>query len=60
LFRNTPISLTDLTRQLTARFDPTQRLVLRVDKDVDFERVEQLMRAAGAIGFEKMSFDLKK
>ncbi|MBI5396855.1 MAG: hypothetical protein HZA91_16290 [Verrucomicrobia bacterium] len=60
LFRNTPLSLTDLSRQLTARFDPTQRLVLRVDRDVEFERVEQVMKAAGAIGFEKMSFDLRK
>ncbi len=60
LFRNTPVSLSDLSRQLTSRFDPTQRLVLRVDRDVEFERVEQVMKAAGAIGFEKMSFDLRK
>lgn len=60
LYRNAPASLPDLTRQLTARFDPTQRLVLRVDRDVEFERVEQVMKAAGAIGFEKMSFDLRK
>lgn len=60
LYRNAPVSLADLNRQLAARFDPTQRLVLRVDKDVEFERVEQVMKAAGAIGFEKMSFDLRK
>jgi len=60
LYRNAPISLTELGRQLTARFDPTQRLLLRVDKDVEFERVEQVMKTAGAIGFEKMSFDLRK
>ncbi len=59
-FKGSPVTLTELTDQLTARFDKTQRLVLRVDKNVDYERVEQVMKAGGAVGFEKISLELRK
>ena len=53
------VTLTELTEYLTKRFEKTQRLVLRVDKNVDYERIEQLLKAGGAIGFEKISIDLR-
>ena len=57
---NTVVTLRELADRLAQRFDSAQRLVLLVDRNMDYERVEQVMKAAVTIGFEKISIELRK
>jgi hypothetical protein len=54
------VTLRELTDRLTQRFDNSQRLLLLVDKNMDYERVEQVLKAAVSVGFEKISIELRK
>ncbi|MCX7825358.1 MAG: hypothetical protein N2689_07355 [Verrucomicrobiae bacterium] len=54
------VTLNQLMEHLAKGFDRSQRLLLLLDKDVDYERFEQVMKAAGTVGFEKISIELRK
>lgn len=54
------VTLPQLTERLGQRFDSTQRLLLLVDRNMAYERVEQILKAAVTIGFEKISIELRK
>ena len=54
------VTLRELADRLAQRFDSSQRLLLLVDKNMDYERVEQVMKTAVTIGFEKISIELRK
>jgi biopolymer transport protein ExbD len=54
------VTLRELTDRLTQRFDSSQRLLLLVDKNMDYERVEQVLKAAVSVGFEKISIEMRK
>ncbi|OHE82438.1 MAG: hypothetical protein A2107_00740 [Verrucomicrobia bacterium GWF2_62_7] len=57
---DTVVTLKELVDRLTQRFDSAQRLLLVVDRNMDYERVEQVMKAAVTIGFEKISIEMRK
>ena len=57
---DTIMTLKELVDRLTQRFDSAQRLLLVVDRNMDYDRVEQVMKAAVTIGFEKISIELRK
>ncbi len=54
------VTATELADRLAQRFDKDQRLLILVDKDINYERVEQVMKAAVTVGFEKISIELRK
>ena len=54
------VTIPGLTEHLAKGFDRSQRLLLLLDKDVDYERFEQVMKAAGTVGFEKISIEMRK
>ncbi|MBM3887651.1 MAG: hypothetical protein FJ388_00850 [Verrucomicrobia bacterium] len=54
------VTLNQLMERLAKGFDRSQRLLLLLDKDVDYERFEQVMKAGGTVGFEKISIELRK
>ncbi|MCX6910793.1 MAG: hypothetical protein NTY01_22500 [Verrucomicrobia bacterium] len=57
---NTVVTLRELADRLAQRFDSSQRLLLLVDRNMDYERIEQVMKTAVTIGFEKISIELRK
>ncbi|MFA6564121.1 MAG: biopolymer transporter ExbD [Verrucomicrobiia bacterium] len=57
---NSVVTLGELADRLAQRFDSSQRLLLVVDKNMDYERIEQVMKAAVTVGFEKISIELRK
>jgi hypothetical protein len=57
---DTAVTLRELADRLARRFDNSQRLLLLVDKNMDYERVEQVLKTAVTIGFEKISIELRK
>jgi hypothetical protein len=60
LLGTNPVTMPELAERLAQRFDKDQRLLMLVDKDIHYERVEQVMKAAVTVGFEKISIELRK
>ena len=54
------VTTADLADRLAQRFERDQRLLLLVEKDINYERIEQVMKAAVTAGFEKISIELRK
>ena len=54
------VTAAELADRLAQRFDKDQRLLILVDRDINYERVEQVMKAAVTVGFEKISIELRK
>ena len=60
LLGSSVVTMADLTDRLSQRGEKDQRLLLLVEKDIHYERVEQVMKAAVTAGFEKISIELRK
>lgn len=57
---NAVVTVRELADRLAQRFDSSQRLLLLVDRNMDYERIEQVMKTAVTVGFEKISIELRK